>query len=99
MERDELVKLVAERLVELGPPGLAERGGRITEATVLLGENGLLDSLGLVNLLVDVEQTLEEQTGAVLTIGDDRAVSARHSPFRTVGSLADYAMDLLHQHA
>jgi hypothetical protein len=99
MERYELVKLVAERLAELGPPGLAERGGQITEGTVLLGEDGLLDSLGLVNLLVVVEQTLEEQTGAALTIGDDRAVSARHSPFRTVGSLADYALDLLHQHA
>ena len=98
MERDELVKLVAERLAELAPPGLAE-GGRITEATVLLGQDGLLDSLGLVNLLVDVEQTLEEETGTALVIGDDRAVSASHSPFRTVGSLADYAMDLLHQHA
>jgi acyl carrier protein len=99
MERDTLVELIAERLAELGPPGLAERGGEVTEETVLLGGDGLLDSLGLVNLLVDVEQALEEETGAVLTIGDDRAVSARHSPFRTVGSLADYALDLLHQHA
>jgi acyl carrier protein len=99
MEREELVKLIAERLAELAPPALAERGGRITEGTVLLGQDGLLDSLGLVNLLVDVEQTLEEETGTALIIGDDRAVSASHSPFRTVGSLADYAMDLLHQHA
>jgi acyl carrier protein len=98
MERDALVALIAGRLEELGPPGLAPGSG-ITEETALLGEEGLLDSLGLVNLLVDVEQALEEETGAALTIGDDRAVSARHSPFRTVGTLADYALDLLHSHA
>jgi acyl carrier protein len=87
MEPDELVKLVAERLAELAPPGLAERGGRITEATVLLGQDGLLDSLGLVNLLVDVEQTLEEETGRALIIGDDRAVSAAMTFRRTEGKL------------
>ncbi len=98
MERDALIELIAERLAELGPPGLA-RGSKVTEETALLGEEGLLDSLGLVNLLVDVEQALEDETGAALTIGDDRAVSARHSPFRTVGTLADYALDLLDSHA
>jgi acyl carrier protein len=98
MERDALIELIAERLTELGPPGLAE-GGQVTEETALLGDGGLLDSLGLVNLLVDVEQALEDETGAVVTIGDDRAVSASHSPFRTVGTLADYALDLLQAHA
>jgi acyl carrier protein len=98
MERDALIGLIAERLRELGPPGLVP-GSQVTEETALLGDQGLLDSLGLVNLLVDVEQALEEETGAALTIGDDRAVSARHSPFRTVGTLADYALDLLHEYA
>jgi acyl carrier protein len=98
MEREALIELIAERLAELAPPGLAP-GSQVTEETALLGDEGLLDSLGLVNLLVDVEQALEDETGAELTIGDDRAVSARHSPFRTVGSLADYALDLLHANA
>lgn len=98
MEREALIELIAARLEDLGPPGLEEHGP-VTGDTALLGDDGLLDSLGLVNLLVDVEQALEDETGAALTIGDDRAVSARHSPFRTVGSLADYALDLLHSHA
>jgi acyl carrier protein len=98
MEREALIELIAGRLAELEPPGLVP-GSQLTEDTALLGENGLLDSLGLVNLLVDVEQALEDETGAALTISDDRAVSARHSPFRTVGSLADYALDLLHTNA
>jgi D-alanine--poly(phosphoribitol) ligase subunit 2 len=98
MEREALVELIAERLAELEPPGLVP-GSQVTEDTALLGDEGLLDSLGLVNLLVDVEQALEDETGAEITIGDDRAVSASHSPFRTVGALADYALGLLHAHA
>ncbi len=62
-------------------------------------DSGLLDSLGLVTLIVDVEQDLADQAGITVTLGDDRAVSARHSPFRTVGSLAEYALERIGQHA
>ena len=99
MERDRLVDMIIEKVRELDPPGLADRPGGLTDGTALLGDDGLLDSLGLVTLLADVEQDLAERAGVSVTLGDDRAVSARTSPFRTVGSLADYTLELLGQHA
>ena len=63
--------------------------------TKLFGAEGSLDSLGLVSLLIDVEQRLEEKFGVVVTIADDRAMSQRRSPFRTVGTLSDYVCALL----
>jgi acyl carrier protein len=60
------------------------------ESTYLIGSGSLLDSLGLVNLIVDLEQRLENEHGISITLADERAMSQKHSPFRTVGSLADY---------
>jgi len=62
--------------------------------TTLFG-GGDLDSLGLVNLIVAVEQNIEDEFHVVIAIADDRALSQKHSPFRTVGSLADYIEVLL----
>lgn len=64
------------------------------EATSLYGRNGQLDSMGLVSLVVDVEQAIEHKLGVRITLVSDGAMSARRSPFATVGSLADYALDL-----
>ncbi|HEY9871637.1 MAG TPA: phosphopantetheine-binding protein [Candidatus Obscuribacterales bacterium] len=63
--------------------------------TKLFGAGGCLDSLSLVSLLVDIEQRLEQEFGAIVTIADDRAMSRRRSPFRTVRTLTDYIHVLL----
>ena len=65
----------------------------VNDDTFLFAEpRAVLDSLGLVELLVDVEQRLEEEYGVSITINDDRAVSQKKSPFRTIGSLVDYIL-------
>ena len=63
--------------------------------TVLFGKDGQLDSLGLVNLLVIIEQNIEDGFDVSITIADERAMSQKHSPFRSVGALVDYINMLL----
>ena len=70
------------------PPDLGEE-------TRLVGEQAVLSSLGLVSLIVELEQTIEEQCGVALVLADERALSQKHSPFRSVGSLADYVSELV----
>ena len=65
-----------------------------TSKTVLFGKDGQLDSLGLVNFLVTIEQNIEDEFDVSITIADERAMSQKHSPFRTIGTLADY-IDML----
>lgn len=69
--------------------------GDLTADTHLFGGDGLLDSLGLVSVLMDVEQTINDELGTEITIADERAMSQERSPFRQVGSLTDYVMTLL----
>jgi acyl carrier protein len=95
MERDKLIAMIVDKVEDLDPPGLATWPTPLEVGTVLLGEDGLLDSLGLVTLLADLEQDVADHTGVAVLLGDDQAVSARHSPFRTIGSLADYTLALV----
>ena len=72
----------------------AEQLGQSTK-TVLFGKDGKLDSLALVNLIVAIEQNIEDEFDVSITIADERAMSQKYSPFRTIGSLADYIEMLL----
>ena len=65
--------------------------------TVLFGKDGKLDSLGLVTLLVIIEQNIEDELDVSITIADERAMSQKRSPFRTIGTLTDYIDMLLRE--
>lgn len=61
----------------------------ITKDTPLIGSNRILDSMGLVNLIVDIETAfLDEDVEISLT--SEAAMSGRISPFRSVGSLCNF---------
>ena len=66
-----------------------------TTKTVIFGEDGKLDSLGLVTLLVQIEQDIEDEFEVSITLADERAMSQNRSPFRTIGALVDYISMLL----
>ena len=58
--------------------------------TRLLGSQSVLDSLHLVSLLITIEREVEDTIGVTLTLADERALSMKESPFRTIQSLASY---------
>lgn len=69
----------------------------LNESTKLIGRNSVLDSLGLVSLLVDVEQKLFDLFDISITIADERAMSQEKSPFLTIGTLSDYVKILVRE--
>lgn len=77
---------------EVVPP--AQRLAKSPDA-VLFGAEGKLDSFGLVNLIVTVERLIEDRLGVTVTLADEKAMSIKNSPFRTVDALADYALELI----
>jgi len=66
-------------------------------STNLYGSEGNLDSLALVRLAVELEEAISDEFDKDITIVDDRAMSQKRSPFKTVGSLIDYLMLLLEE--
>ena len=86
--------LLTECLEELAEQSERPLPDPVSEATPLMGEAAALDSLGLVNLIVDLEGRLLDDFDVEVTLADERAMSLEDSPFRTVGTLAEYAHNL-----
>ena len=64
--------------------------------TPLFGPSSVLDSLQLVNIIVALEQKIEEEFGrAIGAIANERAMSQKSSPLRTIGTLADFVTSIL----
>lgn len=58
--------------------------------TVLLGSEGVLESIDFVSLILDIEEALTEALQAEVSLMNEKALSEKNSPFRTVGTLAAY---------
>ncbi|MGA3324798.1 MAG: hypothetical protein ABSF45_10015 [Terriglobia bacterium] len=89
----ECTDLICEIYKECLPPGQA--APEVDAETHLLGAKTLLDSSALVSLLVEVEQQINDAVGAEILLADDRAMSQKRSPFRNIGTLAEYVLMLL----
>ena len=61
----------------------------------LAGDAGVLDSAGLINLIVLTEQKTAEVLGAPVLLTDDRTLTRVKEVFGTLGSLAEYIQQLL----
>jgi acyl carrier protein len=59
--------------------------------TPLFGADGALDSIGLVSVVIEVEQKLSDLSGNDVSLMNDRAMSRSHNPFRTARALSEYA--------
>jgi len=87
MERRDVVNMICRIVSEIsGAPK------KVDETTHLFGAQGFLDSLKLVNVVLDTEQQINDSYNLAISLADDRSVSQQRSPFRTVASLADYIL-------
>ena len=66
----------------------------LSESTALIGGKTVLNSRGLVELLVALEEFSEEKLHVQFDWTSDSAMSASRSVYRTVGSLADHIASL-----
>jgi len=76
------------------------KGVRVAKSldSPLYGPGSNLESIDLVNLIIEVEEKVKEAFGVSITIADDRAMSSQNSPFVTVGALTNYVSGLIHDY-
>jgi D-alanine--poly(phosphoribitol) ligase subunit 2 len=90
-----LVSLIVETLRELNGQQQMKKAVNLDSDTPLFGPDGVLDSMGMIMLLVSLEQVIEDTHGVSINLADEKALSQQNSLYRTIGSLADYASRLL----
>lgn len=56
----------------------------------LIGNASPLDSLGLVSLIVDIEESINDEFDVELVLASEKAMSARTSPFINLETLISF---------
>jgi acyl carrier protein len=95
LEKEEIIQLVYDAIDEAALN--REEGTTLEKSpdTVLFGKSGVFDSMGLVNLIVAVEQRIQDKFDKALALADENALSQKKNPFATIDSLADYILMLM----
>ncbi|MEL7546793.1 MAG: hypothetical protein AAGJ84_09085 [Pseudomonadota bacterium] len=94
LNRTQALQAVYNAIEELNPQLQDDRQLQPDEHCLIFGEGAPLDSLDLVNLVMAVEQHIMDLTGDELVLASEAAMSRKRSPYRSVGALADYAVEL-----
>ena len=68
-----------------------------TEDLRLFGGHGVLDSIGIVMLITEIEEQMMDVLNISITLADDRAMSQKTSPFRSVKTLVKYITVLINE--
>jgi acyl carrier protein len=89
MDKNQINEIVFNVINEFLSSNDIKVEGKINKDTALIGSARILDSMGLVNVIVDIETAfLDEDVEISLT--SEAAMSGRISPFRSVGSLCNF---------
>lgn len=94
---EKLVELILGCLREMGEIEGRDDLLHANHKSKLFGPSGLLDSMGLVGLIVEVEQSVSSLFGKHIVLANEKAMSRTASPFRNVESLANYSRELIEE--
>ena len=69
----------------------------ITNETILLGENAVMDSYDFVSFVSNLEEKIADTLDKPITIVSEKAFSKKYSPFKTIDRIADYIIELMNE--
>jgi hypothetical protein len=98
MNNPEIQEVVLTAIRNLNLARRAEDQLQETPSALIFGPGSPLDSMGLVSLIIDIEELLFEK-GCQVTLSDERAVSQSRSPFRDIPTIVSYINTLINEHA
>ena len=95
LTNEEIEKIVFESFDEINENLDDDEKLQKSSKSSIFGGDSSLDSFGLVNLIVSIEQSLEDKLGSPISLSDDKAISQKTSPFKDVETLVTYVKSLL----
>jgi acyl carrier protein len=93
--KEKIEELILHSIKELNEELENESLNNPTTQTKLYGANGALDSLALVSLITDLEDIISDEFDKDIVLADEKAMSQRTSPFRSVKTLTKYTQTLI----
>lgn len=96
-ERGQLETCVLQAVKELNEQLPSEQQIEESGKAKLFGREAPLDSIGLVNLIVTVEEQISDELDVELTLANEKAMSRRTSPFQSVETLIEFIEELIRE--
>ena len=93
--QEKIEKIIIDTLKELNEELENEAFLNPNSKTKLYGGNGAMDSLALVSFIADLEDKISDEFEKDFVLADEKAMSAKTSPFRNIESLTSYIKSLL----
>ena len=95
-ERKDKIKEVIFQAID-NVNALLDEDGKIEKSlnADLLSQSTKLDSLGLVNLILAIEEIIQDDFGVAVTLASSMAMSSSSSPFRSIQILIDHIDTIL----
>lgn len=97
MERSKVASLVLDCIISFNDTLPASDQIKVSEKMKLFNSESALDSLSLVNIIVDIEDRMNEEFDLDISLTDDRAMTREISPFESVDTLIDYILELVNE--
>ncbi|MDX4040359.1 hypothetical protein [Aliarcobacter skirrowii] len=93
--QEKIEKIIIDTLKDLNEELENEAFLNPNSKTKLYGRNGAMDSLALVSFIADLEDKISDKFEKDIILADEKAMSAKTSPFRNIESLTSYIKSLL----
>jgi hypothetical protein len=90
MDRVEALQLVYDAIDVVNRQLPSSRRLAKSPETVIVGPSGSLDSLGVINFVITLEERASKVLSAPVDLLDSTALVEEHSPFRTVDTLTRF---------
>jgi len=96
MDDNDRVRQTVERVIDAMNDEFPE-GKRLSKSpsAVLFGPEGSLDSLGLVDLVMRIQEAILDEYGLAVAVANEDVLVSGGGPFRTVETLTDHVADVL----
>ena len=93
--QEKIEKIIIDTLKDLNEELENEAFLNPNSKTKLYGGDGAMDSLALVSFIADLEDKISDEFEKDIILADEKAMSAKTSPFRNIESLTSYIKSLL----
>ena len=90
MEREQAVRILYETIDVVNQQLSPARRLRKAPDTVIVGASGSLDSLGIVNFIVTLEEKAGEWLGGHVQLLDEAMIADEDGPLHTVAALTSH---------
>jgi acyl carrier protein len=95
VDKQHVVESIYRAIDELNQQLPAEKRLSKMPDTPLYTRSGTLDSLGIVNLILFTEESLEQEFGVQIDLSSKLNSSSESNPLRDVNTFADYISSLI----